>query len=120
MREQTRTRLAGLAIAGLLGSASTMAGASDPALFKLITARDEVIVAVPPEDALAPRAEAGAIGQALAERGALTLWQYAVRKNADGALELAPLHKVSVLKADSLRVEPYVAKLRVLPLPPAK
>ena len=94
---------------------AAMADASKPSLFKVVTVRDEVIVAVPPHDADAPRADAAAIGQALAAKGALTLWQYATRKGADGALEWAPRAKVSVLANDSLRVEPYTPAVRVVP-----
>jgi hypothetical protein len=47
----------------------------------------------------------------------VTLWQYAVRKAVDGELELAPLRRISVLKHDSLRVEPYATPLRVMAVP---
>lgn len=112
-----RFRSAALAAAFLMTSALAMAESTKPALFKIVTVKDEVIVAVPAGDASAPAAEAGAIGQALAGKGAVTLWQYATRKGADGALEIAPLRQISVLRHDSLRVEPYAAAVRVVPLP---
>lgn len=98
-------------------SITAMADTSKPLLFKVVTVKDEVIVAVPSDEANAPRAEAAAIGQALAAKGSLTLWQYATRKGADGALEFAPRAKISVLAHDSLRVEPYAAAVRVVPMP---
>ncbi|QLA83871.1 hypothetical protein EXV95_19295 [Acidovorax sp. JMULE5] len=94
-----------------------MADTTKPLLFKIVTVKDDVIVAVPPDEAGAPRPEAAAIGQALAAKGALTFWQYATRKAADGALEMAPRAKISVLAHDSLRVEPYTPAVRVVPLP---
>ena len=112
-----RARAAVTAAALLITSGLAMADASKPPLFKIVTVKDEVIVAVPKGDATAPAADAGAIGQALAAKGALTVWQYATRKGGDGALELAPLRQISVLRHDSLRVEPYAAAVRVLPLP---
>ena len=112
-----RSRTAAVAAALLMTSTLAMAQPSKPPLFKIVTVKDEVIVAVPAGDAAAPAAEAGAIGQALAGKGALTLWQYATRKGADGALEIAPLRQISVLRHDSLRVEPYAAAVRVVPLP---
>ena len=112
-----RSRTAAVAAALLMTSTLSMAQPSKPPLFKIVTVKDEVIVAVPAGDAAAPAAEAGAIGQALAGKGALTLWQYATRKGADGALEIAPLRQISVLRHDSLRVEPYAAAVRVVPLP---
>lgn len=113
------TYLSRFLLAGLFTLAVMPASAvgQAPALFKIVSVKDEVIVAVPEGDAGAPRAEAGAIGQALADKGVLTLWQYATRKANDGALEMAPLKKISVLRHDSLRVEPYAAAVRVVPLP---
>ena len=112
-----RFRTAAMAAAFLVTSTLALAEPSKPPLFKIVTVKDEVIVAVPAGDASAPAAEAGAIGQALAGKGAVTLWQYATRKGADGALEIAPLRQISVLRHDSLRVEPYAAAVRVVPLP---
>lgn len=112
-----RVRAAVTAAAFLVTSGLAMADAAKPPLFKIVTVKDEVIVAVPKGDAAAPAADAGAIGQALAAKGAVTLWQYATRKGGDGALEIAPLRQISVLRHDSLRVEPYAAAVRVLPLP---
>ncbi|WP_406626042.1 hypothetical protein [Acidovorax sp. SDU_ACID1] len=43
------------------------AGGAAPALFNIASLKDEVIVAV--NDASAPRAEASAVGQALADKG---------------------------------------------------
>jgi hypothetical protein len=105
-----------LAIMALATPVTAMAEPTKPLLFKIVTVKDDIIVAVPPDDAGAPRPEAAAIGQALAAKGAVTVWQYAPRKAADGALELAPRAKISVLAHDSLRVEPYAPALRVVPL----
>lgn len=112
-----RVRAALTAAAFLVASGLAVADAAKPPLFKIVTVKDEVIVAVPQGDAAAPAADAGAIGQALAAKGAITFWQYATRKGGDGALEIAPLRQISVLRHDSLRVEPYAAAVRVLPLP---
>lgn len=114
-RPGAHTALAALAAAFIATAA--MADTSKPPLFKIVTVKDEVIVAVPQGEPAAPSAEVGAIGQALVDKGAVTLWQYAVRKAPDGALEMAPRGKISVLRHDSLRVEPYTAAVRVVPLP---
>lgn len=114
LRASATTALVAAALAA--STTTAMADTPQPALFKIVTARDEVIVAVPPDDTAAPRPEAAAIGQALATQGALTLWQYAPRKGADGALEWAPRARISVLAHDSLRVEPYTAAVRVVPV----
>lgn len=108
--------LAAAALATAAIPATAMADTAKPLLFKIVTVKDEVIVAVPPNDAGAPRPEAAAIGQALAAKGALTFWQYSPRKADDGALEMAPRAKISVLAHESLRVEPYTAAVRVVPM----
>lgn len=115
-----RSTAAAACVAGVLATAAVtaMADTTKPLLFKIVSVRDEVIVALPADEAGAPRPEAAAIGQALAAKGALTVWQYATRKGADGALEMAPRAKISVLAHDSLRVEPYTAAVRVVPLQP--
>jgi hypothetical protein len=88
-------------------------------LFKIVTQRDEIIIGFsPPQFAALGGCDVSAIGQALA-RGALTAWQFVVRRRDDGALEQAPLRQVSILGHDSIRVEPYSTPLPVLP-PPAE
>lgn len=108
-----------LTIIGALMSTATPAPACEAIdLFKIVTVRDETIVGVTEQDYAALQGhDVSAIGRALADHGALTLWQYAVRKANDGELELAPLKRISVLKHDSLRVEPYATPLRVLAAP---
>ena len=74
-----------------------------------------IVAALTKEDAALGH-DAGAIGQALRERGSMTVWRYAVRKAKDGELEQAPLAKISVQARGNLRVEPYRTPLRVVPL----
>jgi len=47
-------------------------------------------------------------------KGTLTVWQYAVRKAANGELEQAPRMKIGLFAHDSLRVEPYATPLKVI------
>jgi hypothetical protein len=58
--------------------------------------------------------DAGAVAKALAAKGTLTVWQYAVRKAASGDLEQAPRAKIGLIAHDSLRVEPYTTPLKVI------
>jgi hypothetical protein len=55
------------------------------------------------------------IARQLAGAGQITVWQYAVRKAGDGALQQAPIHRVAVFRQDTLRIEPYVAAVPVIP-----
>ncbi len=107
----------GLASGFLLGAALSVASAAAeqaPQLFKIVTVKDEIVVAIAPESGIAAPGGTAAIAEALAKKGSLTLWQYAVRKGKDGSLEQAPLRKVSVLGHDSLRVEPYATPLKII------
>jgi hypothetical protein len=84
-------------------------------LFKIVTSRDEIIVGFSEADlAIIGSADAASIGRKLAADGSLAAWQYAVRRAADGTLEHGPLHKISMLAHDSLRIEPYVTALPVV------
>jgi len=85
-------------------------------LFKIVTVRDEIVVGLTTADIAAFGGnDVTVIGEALAVEGALTLLQYAVRKAADGELEQAPLRRISILGHDSLRIEPYLTPLRIVP-----
>jgi hypothetical protein len=112
-------RIATVIFAGVIMSSATAAGACEAVdLYKIVTLRDEVIVgATEKEYAEYLGNDVAAVGRALVQQGQVTLWQYAVRKASDGELELSPLQRISVLKHDSLRVEPYTTPLRVMAVP---
>ena len=59
--------------------------------------------------------DAGALAKAIAVKGSLSLWQYAVGRAKDGGLQQAPLRKIGVLANGSLRVEPYTTPYKVVP-----
>lgn len=91
-------------------------------LFKVITPRDEIIVGCDEAElrAVGPRPDLDNLAQRLADSGQLTVWQYAVRKGADGALRQAPLKRVAVFKNDTLRIEPYNPAPLAVEAPPAE
>lgn len=102
-----------------VGLLTVSAGAQSPSvqLFKLITVKDEITIGVTATEAAAfgsgPTLDA--LATVLNRQGQVTVWQYAVRKGADGALEQAPLRRVAIFKADSLRLEPLnPAPLKVI------
>ena len=85
-------------------------------LFKVITVKDEIVVGLnAAELGEIGGQDAGAVAKALAAKGELTVWQYAVRHAPNGELEQAPLRKVGLLANSSLRVEPYASPLKVVP-----
>jgi hypothetical protein len=96
-----------------------MSGTAQPAvqLFKIVSARDEIIVGFSPAELAALGGDGvDAVSRALIRAGALTAWQFAVRRRDDGTLEQAPLRRVSILGRDSIRVEPYTTPLPILPI----
>ncbi|WP_369660430.1 hypothetical protein [Variovorax sp. V15] len=98
-------------------SVRAQAAASGVQLFKVVSARDEVIVGA---DAAMLGAGAGPaverLATQLAAKGQLTLWQYASSKDAGGALVQAPLRQIVVFRNDALRIEPYATPLPIQPL----
>lgn len=84
-------------------------------LFKVVSVKDEVVIGLSMTelDALGG-SDAGTVAKALASKGTLTVWQYAVRKGANGDLEQAPRAKIGLIAHDSLRVEPYMSPLKVI------
>lgn len=106
---------AALAVRSVRAQAS--ASASGVQLFKVVSARDEVIVGA---DAAMLGAGSGPaverLAAQLAAKGQLTLWQYASHKDAAGALVQAPLRQIVVFRNDALRIEPYATPLPIQPL----
>lgn len=105
----------GTSILGLSGAAPVSAQ-DGVSLFKVITVRDEIIVGLSSTEleGIGGARDAGAVAGALAARGELTVWQYAVRNAGNGGLQQAPLRRVGLLAHGSLRVEPYVSPLPVI------
>ena len=86
-------------------------------LFKVITARDEIVIGISEADLAQMEGQnAGGVAKMLIAKGSMSAWQYSVRKSAGGDLEQAPLHKIGLIATDSLRVEPYATPLKVLPI----
>jgi len=84
-------------------------------LFKIVSAKDEVVIGLSADELAAlGGSDAGAVAKALASKGTLTAWQYAVRKAANGDLEQAPKMRIGLIAHDSLRVEPYATPLKVI------
>ncbi len=105
-------RLAGLALSAAF-IALAVAPASAETLFKIVTVKDDVTVGLNDAE-LQEYGDAGGIAKAIAAKGSLTLWQYAVTKQGSESM-VAPRAKIGVLAASSLRVEPYKQPFKVLP-----
>ena len=87
----------------------------DTSLFKIVSVKDEVVIGLSADELSALGGnDAGTVAKALAAKGTLTVWQYAVRKAQNGDLEQAPRQKIGLIAHDSLRVEPYTTPLKVI------
>jgi hypothetical protein len=102
---------AALAVAWLVQPSA----ASAETLFKIVTVKDDIVVGLNDAELKEFGGDAGGIARAIAARGSLTLWQYAVRQGKDGEREVAPHSRIGVLANASLRVEPYRQPFKVLP-----
>jgi hypothetical protein len=88
--------------------------ASAETLFKIVTVKDDIVVGLSDAELNELGGDAGGIAKAIAAKGSLSLWQYAVTQK-DGERMVAPLQKIGVLANASLRVEPYKQPFKVLP-----
>jgi hypothetical protein len=104
--------LTGAALSAAFVALATMP-ASAETLFKIVTVKDEIVVGLNDAELKEFGGDAGGIAKAIAAKGSLTLWQYAVGQK-DGERFVAPRAKVGVLAASSLRVEPYKQPFKVL------
>ena len=83
-------------------------------LFKIITVKDEITVGLNDAELKEYGGDAGGLAKAIASKGSVTLWQYAVTQQGPDRV-VAPRAKVGILAAQSLRVEPYKQPFKVLP-----
>jgi chromosome segregation and condensation protein ScpB len=103
-------------IAGAALSAALFASAapvSAETLFKIVTVKDEIVVGLNDAELKELGGDAGGIAKAIAAKGSLSLWQYAVTQK-NGERMVVPRAKIGVLAASSLRVEPYKQPFKVM------
>ncbi len=110
----------GLGLAGLIVEAIV----SHPALtvdkvklFRVTTPDSEIVIGLTKDElAQLPGKDAAAVTKVLGERGAMNVWQYAVRRGVNGEQEQAPVKKFVLTANSALQVEPYKTQLRVVPI----
>ena len=86
--------LLGLGLAGFIMESILVQpafAAEKVSLFKVITAKDEIVIGLSDGELAQMDGNAGGVAKALVAKGTLSVWQYAVRKAANGDLEQAPL-----------------------------
>jgi hypothetical protein len=106
-------RLAGAALAASFAMLTAPAFAET--LFKVVTVKDEIVIGLNDAELKELGGDAGGIAKAIASKGTLSVWQYAVTQAKDGERQMAPRAKVGLLANSSLRVEPYKQPFKMLP-----
>lgn len=78
-------------------------------LFKVITAKDEVEIGLTDDElrSFGPLPDIENLARRLVDAGQLTVGQYAVKRAGDGGTVHAPLRRIAIFKADTLRIEPF-------------
>jgi hypothetical protein len=105
-----------LAIHILAGAQAASAEENKIDLFKVVTARDEIVIGLSADELRAlGGSDASAVAHALAQKGDLTVWQYNVHRSPNGELQQAPTAKIGLLANSSLRVEPYTTPYAIVP-----
>jgi len=105
--------LSGAALSAVVFFAAA-SSVSAEVLFRIVTIKDDITVGLNDAELKDLGGDAGGIARAIAAKGSLTLWQYAVTQK-DGERFVAPRAKIGVLAASSLRVEPYTQPFKVVP-----
>lgn len=104
------------ALAAAAGAKATSAKAAEGVrLFKIVTARDEIVVGLTDRELAGEGGELARLTAKMRAAGQLEVWRYAVRKAANGDLEQAPSTRVMLIYSDTLRIEPYSTPLKILP-----
>jgi hypothetical protein len=103
---------AGVALAAAIFVAAARPVSAET-LFKIVTVKDEIVVGLNDAELKDLGGDAGGIAKAIAAKGSLTLWQYAVGQK-NGERFVGPHAKIGVLAPSALRVEPYKQPFKVL------
>ncbi|MCO6419392.1 hypothetical protein JYK14_24985 [Siccirubricoccus sp. KC 17139] len=88
-------------------------------LFKVVGPRDEVTIGLTAAELARLGSGPGVerLARALVAEGQITAWRYAVGRAADGSTRYAARDRVTILRQETLRIEPYRAALPVAPPP---
>lgn len=103
-----------MAIAG--GARAQGAGTNGVHLFTVTSATDEIVIGLSEAEvpALAARAPVAVVADLLAADGRLSAWRYAPSRGTDGVIRQAPVHRVAIFAAGTIRLESYMSDQEVL------
>jgi len=109
-------RRAALGLVAAALAAPAKAAEPEVRLFRVVTTRDAITIGLTATElaALGQGEAVSLIAQTLQRSGQITVWQYVSGRATDGSLAWKPQARVAVLRADSLRIEPYAPAMPVL------
>ena len=110
------SRRAAIGLVAAAFAASAKAVEPEVRLFRVVTTRDAITIGLTATElaALGEGEAVSLIAQTLQRSGQITVWQYVSGRAADGSLAWKAQARVAVLRADSLRIEPYAPAMPVL------
>ena len=115
-----RAALGSLGAVAILGLTTTARAQDAVKLFKVITSKDEITIGVTASElkAMGNGEDVKLLAQQVVSAGQITVWQYAVGRDASGDLQMNPLRRVAILKSDTLRIEPATTPYKISPPKP--
>jgi hypothetical protein len=104
-----------LAILLLAAYAAAVAAQEQIKLFKIVTARDDIVIGLTADEMrqLGQGPEIDKLAQWLNSSGQITVWRYTVGRDQAGNLQQVPSQRVAVFKSDTLRIEPFSTPLPI-------
>lgn len=103
-----------VAVAG--GTRAQGSGANGVHLFTVTSATGEIVIGLSEAEvpALAVRAPVAVVADLLAAVGWLSAWRYAPSRGTDGVIRQAPVHRLAIFAAGTIRLESYMSDQEVL------
>lgn len=119
MSKLSKQALLGIGLAGLLFEivARPALSVDKVSLFKVTTPRGEMVIGLTYEELEKMKGhDAGAVAKAIADQGALDVWQYDERKVGKGEVMHVPVKYVGLQWRDAIRIETYPTRSKVVPI----
>lgn len=115
MKTRIHRALIGATLADCLSPLAALAQNADVLLFKVISAKDEIVIGMPKAQVQAwgNGAPIEVVSKEMTRAGQFAVWQYAPRRDAQGQGRFSPVQRVVVFATGVIRVEPYTTDMPV-------
>lgn len=119
MSKLSKQALLGIGLAGLLFEtvARPALSVDKVSLFKVMTPRGEIVIGLTYEELEKMHGhDANAVAKAIANQGALDVWQYDERKDRTGEITHVPTKFVGLQWRDAIHIENFPTRMKVIPI----